>query len=573
MGRTSCNAPDMLSRNMVLVGCVVAGCHAPIESAPDAGDANDVGALVDSGMSWPEGQSFPSFAHITTLDVIDMAGRSADVGVMLATLEGQVNKTRPRIYLEYPQAASNAPPGGVNEGPTFWLDKLGASVTTVTDPIALVKKYETAIKGVVIYNDTDASTDLVAPHTINLATTIAGLKGGIVVSPSLYAQLEAAAIDLPKLADFSKTSFKTVDAVYQTALDCCAASLSRRLIVGLDPTRATGPRDLAVAVGAMVMWLPTTDPLFDTFVARLEINSPYVGWYQDEQAGVIATSAHAVPTYAADDFYNMTVLAGSSRTIHVPTPPPAPPLENKIYVAIFMSDGDNLGEDQHTIPNRYRWADPNRGKVPISWTINPGLVDVAPVMLEYYWSTVTPNDVLVSGPSGLGYTYPGRWLASSFDEYAERTAKYMAAAGLRVITVWNDSAFSIAKLTPNNATAYTTHLPHLLGLTIQDSTQTLQVLDGKLPLAPLTRSSTAQYADTEADLESGIEAAAAGWDGTSPRFVAVQGNMNKTTAITPTAFLKVQQDIEQSRPGDYVFVRADHLFQLIRKSKRLAVDP
>ena len=45
-------------------------------------------------------------------------------------------------------------------------------------------------------------------------------------------------------------------------------------------------------------------------------------------------------------------------------------------------------------------------------------VDVAPVILRWFQTTATQNDVLVSGPSGLGYTYPAAWPAGKFDTFA-----------------------------------------------------------------------------------------------------------------------------------------------------------
>ena len=71
------------------------------------------------------------------------------------------------------------------------------------------------------------------------------------------------------------------------------------------------------------------------------------------------------------------------------TPPSRPALQNKMYVAIFNSDGDNLQEDEGLIP--LKWADSARGSVPINWTISPALVDVAPGILRYYQGTATIN--------------------------------------------------------------------------------------------------------------------------------------------------------------------------------------
>ena len=271
------------------------------------------------------------------------------------------------------------------------------------------------------------------------------------------------------------------------------------------------------------------------------------------------TSTYGVPVFAADFSTNLTVLGAVPFNIQPPAPPPTPALANKAYVAIFMSDGDNMQENEHLLVTK--WADPNRGKVPISWTIQPGLVDTAPIILNYYWTTATPNDVLVSGPSGLGYTYPAGWPAQALNDYTSRSASYLARAGLRILTVWNTGLLSGAP-----ATSYATNMPHLLGVTDQAGTGGLKIIDSKLPQLIFASA----YATTKAELEAGIDAQLAKWNKSGPLFVAVQGNLNQAT-ISPTAFLNVQTHYATNT--DVMFVRADHLFSLIRQAQGLSANP
>jgi hypothetical protein len=218
-----------------------------------------------------------------------------------------------------------------------------------------------------------------------------------------------------------------------------------------------------------------------------------------------------------------------------------------------MSDGDNLQEDEGLVP--LKWADSNRGHVPISWTLSPALVDVAPVILRYFQRTATLNDELVSGPSGLGYTYPEAWPSATFDQYAKVSGSYLDAAGFRVVTLWNNGV----DLGAVNAQSYASSTSNLLGLTIQDETIATQVIGGSLPLERMELS----YGDNESILESGIDQALKSYDGSKPAFAAVQGNMNQGT-IHPTAFLDVQN--HYANDTNVVFVRADQFFQLLSRS-------
>jgi hypothetical protein len=482
--------------------------------------------------------------------VANVDSASPDKHYLFVTLEGLINRKQPRIYL----AQSDA------EGATFWLDMIDVPKNAVADPMTLITKYRSEISGMIVYDD--ALID-----TVNLATTIAGAQGGIVASPALASTLSVAPYSLPTLADLRINHFATANDVYNYGLANYTATTSRRMIMGLNPTISDCLRDYAVATQAMVVWLNPDDAtqsgILGSALGALEYNAPYMGWWTDEPAGVSQASQHGVPVYAADYSKNLSVLGGVPRTLTPPAPPATPALENKAYVAIFMSDGDNMQEDQHLIP--LKWADANRGKVPISWTVQPGLVDAAPLILDYYYRTATTNDVLVSGPSGLGYTYPRSWPSTAaFDQYTQRSADSLTRAGIEVVTVWNNGML----LGGTQAGSYAANMPHLLGVTDQLGTGGAPTaISSQLPLLVFASS----YAGVETDLENGIDAQLNGWTaGSSPRFIAVQGDMNQGT-ITPTTFLAVQQHYASN--SNVVFVRGDVLFRLIRQSLNLPTDP
>ena len=513
-------------------------------AVPDAGepDAGPPDPRPHEGISWPDAQQFPTFAVVGPLDVTTAVGRAPDMATLLVTLQGVVNRKVPRIYV---------PHGGTAD--ELWLHELGVATTVVDDPLALVAKYKDELAGVVIYDDA-------LPDTLNLATTIAGLRNAVVSSPALAATLTGAPYGLPVVADLRGNHFTSRLAVYQYELDNFASSCNHRMIIGLTPGIPGNLRDYAVATRSMMVWLdpgvPAERALLDRFLSLLPPNSPYLGWWPDEGAGVNIAASHGVPVYAADWSRNLTVLGGSARgRAPMPVAPPPPPLENKLYVAIFMSDGDNLQEDQGLIP--LKWAHGRRGEVPIAWTISPALVDVAPVILRYFQRTATDRDVLVSGPSGLGYTYPARWPGNTFVDYARQSGAYMEAAGLTIATLWNDRV----ELTDDQARAYVDHVPGLAGLTIQDTATPLRMIDDRVPLVRMDLS----YGDTAAILERGVDEARNGFVGAAPRFVAIQGNMNMGT-IHPDAFHEVQE--HYAADTRIVFVRPDHYFQLMVAANR-----
>jgi hypothetical protein len=509
----------------------------PTDAAPTDADAATPPA---TGLTWLVGQAFPSFAPpAATLDVVNETGLSADMSTLVVTLEGLVNRTQPRIWVTDGSSSQ-----------VLWLAQLDAGTNAVSDPLSLVTKYASEIAGIVIYDDTVADT-------LNLATTIAGVEGGIVSSPALSTTLIAPPYSLPVLVDLRTNAFASNVAVYQYELDNYASLTTHRLITGLELTIPDHLRDYAVATKAMMVWLdptnPTEDALLEQFLALLEPNAPYLGWWTSEGPGVQTAATYGVPVFAADWSMNLTVLGGAPRGSTPPPAPPPPPLENKLYVAIFMSDGDNLQEDEGLIP--LKWADASRGSVPISWTIDPALVDVAPTILQYFQRTATVDDLLVSGPSGLGYTYPEAWPTSLFDSYTKLSGSYLGTAGLSVITLWNNGV----DLGADDAASYAANIPNLLGMTIQNDSVARQFVGGTLPVDVMEVS----YAPTEQTLESGLASAVSAYDGSKPYFAAIQGDMNYST-ITPTNFLDVRNYYADD--SNIVFVRADHYFQLMRRA-------
>lgn len=491
------------------------------------------------GLDWPGSRIFPRFTDVERLDVIETKTIPAGFLTPFATLQGLVNRAEPRIYLLEDFMPSQ-----------LWLKELGVPTQTARDPLQLIVKYRSEIAGLVIYDEGQ-------PHTLNLATTIAAQRGAIVAAGQAADRLRGAPFHLPVLDDL-RGRFQSKIQIYTYMINNFSAAANRRMLIGLDPFFKGHLRDYAMATNSLVVWLdprvPEERTLLERYLRLYPPNSPYMGWWTSESVGVEVASRFGMPTYAADWSMNLTVFGGKQVDLKQPRVPTPPKLENKIYVATFMSDGDNVQEIERLVP--LKWTDPNRGRTPISWTINPAIVDLAPLMLAYYQRTATANDNLVSGPSGAGYTYPMAWPGKTFDDYARLSGRYMAAAGLQVATVWNNNA----RMTPEIARAYTSSIPNLVGLTIQDQENTQQFLDYGIPLTSFAIS----YGDRADILRIGIDQALQRFDGSKPVFAAIQGNMNMAE-IQPTAFLEVQQSYANN--PNIVFVRADHFFHLMKSAQ------
>ncbi|SES96859.1 GxGYxYP domain-containing protein [Stigmatella erecta] len=475
-----------------------------------------------------------------------------DEAALFTTLKGIVNRTQPRIFT-YDGAVRG------QDGRYGWLNALGLRYTDIADRWSLVTKYRNELAGIVIY-------DPAVPDTLNLATTIAGLKKGVAASPALAARLTAAPYNFPVLMDL-RGAFTSKLQVYQHLYDTYWSQVTHQLIVGLSPSIKGFLRDYATALPVAVVWLDpkiaAEDAMLRKFLSAMPYGNGgiYMGWWPEEAAGIERVSEYGISTLASDFASNLTVFGGTPRTVNLKPIPNKPPLGNKIYVSLILSDGDNLQYVEHLF--KKLWDSSNRGQVPLGWTISPAMLDAMPGVLNYLHATSTPNDNLISGPTGLGYTYPNYWgNAAYLDRYVALTNDYMNRSGLTVLTVWNkiDGATNT-----NVGNSFAAHAPSLLGLTAQNAGGGITVYNNVLPSQGLN----ATYCPTEASMVSEINRAISGWTSTSPRFVSIQANPWEGNNYQ--SFVNVVNTFKSNT--NIVFVRPDHYFQLMREHYNLAADP
>ena len=508
-------------------------------------------------ITWPEGQLLPTFpASAQTQDLIFLNNNTDAEMYLFSSLKGLVNGTQPRIFSYEGDAFA--------EGPYTWLNSLGVKYNETT-PWAVLSKYSSEISGLIVY-------DAAQPHTVNLAARLAKDYNALVASPGLLSRLTAAPYDFPVLLDL-RGQFTGELQIYQYIFDNYWENTDKRILIGLSPEHHKASlREYAIALGAAVIWLDpkksAESALLNRFLASMPAGANYMGWWPEEQPGVDRLSNYGLTTIASDYCTKLTFHSGMPRLID-PRPMPAKPaLENKIYVAFIISDGDNLQYVEHRM--RRFWDDPTRGYVPIGWTVSPAMVDAMPGALNYFHQSATNNDNLISGPSGYGYTYPNNWVTRLLNDalanFVAKTEEYNVAAGLRVITVWNTITGSIYSSVGN---IFANNAPTLLGVTAQNTGGNQTIYAGKLPGKPLS----CNYCTGEQAMRDHIISASNGWNSTTPRFLIIQGNP-WNSEINPTGFRNVRNYFNSGEhAGKYVFVRPDHIFQLIREANGLPVNP
>jgi hypothetical protein len=497
-----------------------------------------------TGLNWPASQFLPTFSKpVTPIECIDVDGLPSDQVALFCSLEGIVNRTQPRL----------ACVSAASEGEFTWMNIHNLPHATVSGFSAL-QQYQTNVTGLVVYD-----TNMM--HTLNLATTIAGVKNELICDAALLPALTNAPYNLT-INDDLRGMFTTKYQVYGYLYTNYWSQCTHRLMGGLQTNNFWYLRDFLVATKCAVVWL---DPTVSADASTLSlftsgmtpVDGVYIGWWPNESGDLQWIATYGIPVMASDLFDNGTVYGGVTTNISIPVIPPAPPLQNKIYVSITLSDGDNVQYMQHTMYQN--WQNSARGKVPIGWTVQPLLADFDPEMLNYFWSTATTNDCLVAGPSGAGYTRINYWSAGNITSYTKASNHYLQRTGIRAATVW----LTVSSTTGNT---YATNCPMLLGADDYQDGYYMKN-DSGMPFTGFP--ANGNYISTNAsaffaasNLVNVVTNTASSWNGSSPMFISIEGD---GWVIHPPDC----QTFASSLNTNFVVVRPDHLFLLYRESAGL----
>lgn len=384
----------------------------------------------------------------------DATADAYDEAVMVACIQGILNRNTTQLYLL----------SDTHERPAYWLDTLSASgkwleskertaIATLEELVALAGEQ---VKGVIIW-------DPEVPASLNVATTLAGLEDGIVMSPkqaSLYLDRWA----LPVIKDFrgmftgQETGSKKNDA-YRWAIRefletgrCDPHWLC--LYEDAYMTRKKGDinyvvtRDWPVRNKSFVYDLspwgdekPLDDPNqqlgtdLETYKLMLEaVLKLTEGKQMTEVAGFFSFPKYSnIPGYESKHdpvptewetvhlispyncYQNTVAHLCFNQSLHAQAPvnelrqgrPELKDLEaGKTYLCILMADYDSATPLYDFLPKH--WNDSARGNIPLAWGINPNLIESYPDIIQYFYNTKSPNDFFTADASAAGYMNPNR---------------------------------------------------------------------------------------------------------------------------------------------------------------------
>lgn len=370
------------------------------------------------------------------IDVVNVTSCNFDEMLAAITLQGAYNQlqTATRIYTIQPLEDSvfwlnNAIPKNISVN---WLNNLSSSGGLETLGL-LLRQFGRYIRGAIVYDPKNIAT-------INVATTMAGIDDAMVISPSLKSYAESFGIKI--LADLSSYHWKTDIDAYEWAVKNLLPETNTKMLIMLEPNIYGYLRDYAVASKSFVFWFsPNQHPsLFSKILDHTPVNTPIMGYIPDEGPDVAALSKLGHFLNASDYFSNESVWASMPSPEYLTqTKPEAVKAEpNTVYLSFMVSDGDNSQYVQHQMMHNWQLnseqLNPFLSKVPIGWTMPPGMIEFAPTIIEYYYNHLSTIDEIDAGPCGVGYATD--MSGNNLVEFAKLSGEFMKRDDMPVVVYW-----------------------------------------------------------------------------------------------------------------------------------------
>ncbi len=329
-----------------------------------------------------------------------------DQNAFLISLQGLANTAAPRLYFIYPKDWAFKFTPGLYQ---FYQKDLDYTFTELKTPEEALDSLKRYVKGYIVWDRNVRSS-------LDVAFTLAGIERGVVVSADQIPMVEKAG--LKKLADLRGMFTGMDDAqIFRKAYETWGPETSRTTIVWMGGASGKvmlpGVADYAIAKHAFVADLSTNPADTAEYALAKEILgkqkplSMVLGWHSYakdlERQFVTLTSSFALRVEGLNTFPDLSFTSMTPpepgfvfHNHHNVVPGKVYKPEKKVYIACLQSDGLGLGA----------WEEPGRGSMPYAWETTINWTWMAPAMLEYYYSTATPNDLFIGALTGPGYMYP-----------------------------------------------------------------------------------------------------------------------------------------------------------------------
>ena len=370
--------------------------------------------------------------------IVDRGALNAAEMLMLNSLQGIVAQEQAQIYIKdgdntvfLDEYLMRYPNINVIESDNI-LDVVKAFIESITD------------SGMVLFEPGDNPT-------VNMAATVSGAEGWLAVPTELKNDVMGLGLSVKK--DLTEKKNGRYVNTYETVFEEYKDVLCRDIVIHQSPELLT-LRDYGIAAGAFCFYTDESKQSEIRFRNKvfswMNQNGAVLGWSTTELHYVKQASKNGLFILASDHCINLSMLSAIGdgeaavqknqyKTIIAdPT---------KHYVALVMSDGDNVQWFTTTVPFRGHFADrvSTKGDYKLSWTAPPLLQTLAPSVLQYVYDTATDKDRFIAGVSGMGYINPASYPEKYLPGFVAGSADAMQKSDMPFLAIL-DNTTSMSKL-------------------------------------------------------------------------------------------------------------------------------
>jgi len=376
--------------------------------------------------------------------------------VTLLTLQGLANRTEPRLVLnsEWGPDWSRAE----RKWQEVYADRLGYRFRQARSLDAVLRDSSDLADGLVVYDpDLDASRWI--------AVTMSALEGRLPASPD---QLSGTLKGF-KVREDLRGRWSNPESAYGWAIENLlprcnpevafnAGKSHDRIDMGTDRSVIL-TMDYAVAQKAFVLNLsPAGKPATyghekipvpgypEDAAIMYSILSQYKpflrmwGWAEPEWTfvSVLSKFSHMLICGSASNMSFHGAAPARRKPLRQPRHGrPKPKLEDGYYLAAMTTEGDA----PRVLSTFFfgGWLNPDRGKLPINWGIDPLLLYDFPFLADYYYSTMTGNDYFFAGVSGAGYVFIDQ--LPDVKAWAKHCKPYFDHCDIDIVDCWDEFEF------------------------------------------------------------------------------------------------------------------------------------
>jgi len=397
----------------------------------------------------PQSGLFFKNERAASVNVYDLRQDNSLAKIAAAAMQGIINRTVAETYL----ITRNFHVDQLEDVNASYQLVNPANTSMNKGFAALFNQYKSRFKKIIIYDGDPKSSEYIMPTkkwSWSLALMIASHEDGIPVSQSLYDFMDAE-LDLSGLETVNIINkWQTEAEAYQWALDTYENDFHDKMLfsVGLRSDYLTGPWtmfDYTVASKGFCFWLNEEDPydrlIMDNIFDKMDypVGSSVFGFGLNEIGDHLnkITNTNRGGFVVSDYYANGTYWSSYPNKSFQQRKGVAADVEpGKIYVAISLSDGDNLQFDQTALYRIFK-EDKSRGKIPVGVTLAAVLQEINPKLLEFYYKNATRNEELTAGPSGFQFIYGDYYEQSGkYDDWIAMNQKWLASAGFHTSHLW-----------------------------------------------------------------------------------------------------------------------------------------